>query len=324
MKFATIKPTQRGFGRRTPPAAFSAILGLFGVGLGWRYGADRFGLPRDAAELVLGIVSLVFLIAVAAYATKLIRRPGALAEDLRILPGRSGLASAVISFYALSIVLIPYGPLLARVVLGAGLVLHLGLVAAVLAGFMNGPAEQRRVSPAWHLIFVGAVVAVAPAAELGMMRLAQVLYLWSFLAAVLIWVASIEQFRRNSVPAPLRPLLVIHLTPANFLGIGALALGYPSLAIGFGWITVVMVLILGAASLWLTEAGFSPFWAAFTFPTLACAKLWLILSELAPQWRLPGAILLVAATMLTLPIAWKILTLWFKGQLAQRTNAAAA
>ncbi len=324
MKFATIKPTPRGFGQRTPPAAFPAILGLLALGLGWRLACGLFGLPPGPAELALGVVTLLYGIAIAAYGVKLARRPGVLVEDLRILPGRGGLAAAVLCLYLLAITAIPYAPALARALLVAGLAAHLGLVAAVLAGFARGPAEQRRVSPVWHLVFVGAVIAVAPAADLAMPRLAQAIYLWSVLGAALVWLASLEQFRRNSVPAPLRPLLLIHLTPAAFLGIGALALGYPSLAIGFGWITVAMVLTFAAAAVWLTRAGFSPFWASFTFPLLACAQSWLVLSTVAPAWRLPGGLLLVAATLLTLPIAWRVLTLWFKGQLAQRTNAAAA
>lgn len=324
MKFAPLKPTPRGFGQRTPPAAFPAILGLFGLGVGWRLAAGILGLPAGPAELVLGIVTLLFLIAFAAYAAKFVRRPSVLAEDLRILPGRGGLAAGVLCVYLLAITLIPHAPGLARVVLIGGLVLHLAFAGMVLAGFARGPAEQRRGSPVWHLIFVGAVIAVAPAVELGLVRLAQGLYLWSLLAALVIWAASLEQFRRNTVPAPLRPLLVIHLTPANFLGIGALALGWPSLATAFGFVTVAMVLLLAGGALWLTRAGFSPFWSSFTFPTLACAKLWLLLSGVDGAWLMPGIVLLVAASVITLPIAAKVLQSWFKGQLAQRTNAAAA
>ena len=59
--------------------------------------------------------------AITALFAKILRRVGVLVEDLRVLPGRSGLSAATMSGMAAGAVLVPYAPGLA-----------LGLVVAAL------------------------------------------------------------------------------------------------------------------------------------------------------------------------------------------------
>ena len=87
-------------------------------------------------------------------------------------------------------------------------------------------------------------------------------------------------------------------------------------------LALIPALALAALRLrWLTEAGFSALWGAFTFPVAATANLWLSVGGI---WRVPGGVALVAATLVVLPIGWKVIALWARGQLAIRTNAATA
>ena len=73
---------------------------------------------------------------------------------------------------------------------------------AVLAA---GPAEQRRVTPVWHLNFVGFILAGITAPAVGMAGLG-IAILWATGAmAVAIWAESARQFLAAGVPAPLRP-----------------------------------------------------------------------------------------------------------------------
>ena len=117
MAFKPPAPTPPGLWRRTPPAVFPPIMGLFGLGLAWRRAAERFSVPDGLAEAILGAVTLLFLFAALAYAVKFARRPMVLLEDLRILPGRAGIAAMVLCLYLLSFTLAPYGPALAQAVL---------------------------------------------------------------------------------------------------------------------------------------------------------------------------------------------------------------
>jgi len=314
-------PPRPALFRGTPPAIFPAILGLFGLGLGWRRGADAFGLPAELGDVILGAVTALYLFALAAYLRKLAARPGVLAEDLRILPGRAGVGAMVLCLYLLAAAWLPVGAGIAAAILWAGLAAHAAFLAVLIPVLLTGPAEQRRVTPVWHLNFVGFILAGVTAPALGLAGLGTVI-LWATGAmAAAIWAESARQFLAASVPAPLRPLLAIHLAPAAMLGLVAAGLGLAPVAQAFAVLAAILLAALVASARWLLAAGFSPFWGAFTFPLAATASLWLTLGG---DWRIPGGLALVAATLIVPWIAFRVLQLWARGQLGPRTNAAVA
>lgn len=317
-------PPTPGLWRRTPPAVFVPVLGLFGLGHAWRQAAGAFGaagLPAAVGEAILGAVTLLWLFVLVAWAAKPLRRPAAVAEEFRALPGRAGMAAMTMGAMLAALALAPHAPGLARGVLAAGVAAHAGLALLALRVQLAGPPEGRTVTPAMHLTFTGIVVGVAPAAVLGWPGLAAGLFWGALAAAVALWAAGAVQFARASVPAPLRPLLAVHLAPAAVLGQGALALGMPGAALGFAALSAALLVALLAAARWLTAAGFSPLWGAFTFPLAAAAGL---LLAMGGPWAAAGAGVLAAASLLVPWIAWRILRLWADGTLALRTNAAVA
>ena len=321
MAFVPPKPTPKGLWRRTPPAIFPPTLGLLGLGLGWRQGVGEFGLPPGLADAFLGGVTLLALFALLSYLVKLMRRPGAGLEDLRILPGRAGLAAAVLCLYLLAAVIGPFSAPQARPILIIGIAAHLLLTVAVVRALASGPAEQRRVNPVWHLLFSGWVVAALVAGQLALPMLATGLFWLALLAAVAIWTLSLQQFSRETVPAPLRPLLAIHLAPAALLGTVAAGLGGEAIAQVFALLSALMLAVLVVRGPWLLAGGFSPLWGALTFPLAASATLWL---SLGGVWRIPGGIVLVLATLAIPPIATRIYKMWAKGDLALKTGASIA
>lgn len=321
MAFKPPAPTPPGLWRRVPPAVFPPILGLFGLGLGWRRAVDAFGLPRGLGETILGAVTLLFLFALLAYAVKLLRRPSVLVEELRILPGRTGVTAMVLCLYLLSITLAPYAGTAARSILVAGFAAHAALALLLIVLFVRGPAEQRRVNPVWHLHFVGFVIGALAATVFRHYIEAFGIFLATAVAAAVIWAISAEQMVKETVPAPLRPLLAIHLSPVALFGLVAHALDLEAVAMGSAGVAALLLAWFAVRARWLTEAGFSALWGAFTFPLAATATLWI---SLGGAWRVAGGVSLVAATLAILPIAWKILRSWAGGQLALKTNAATA
>jgi tellurite resistance protein len=187
--------------------------------------------------------------------------------------------------------------------------------------FATGPAEQRRVNPTWHLLFSGWIVAALVAAQLGLATVAAALFWLALICALVIWSLSLQQLSRETVPAPLRPLLAIHLAPAALLGTTAALLGALALAFVFALGAALLLLLLVLRGRWLLAAGFSPLWGALTFPLAATATLWLSLGDL---WLLPGAAALVAATAILPAIAIRLYKMWAKGDLAAKTGAARA
>lgn len=321
MAFHPPASTPPGLWRRTPPAIFPVIMGLFGLGLAWRRAALAFGLPSGPGEAILGATSLLFIFGAMAYLVKLMRRPPVLVEDLRILPGRAGVGSAVLSIYLLSMTALPYGIPAARAILYAGFGLHLILVLVLIYVFATGPAAQRRVTPVWHLNFVGFIIAALAAIGLEAHGLALGIFAVTAIVAAFVWAVSLEQVVREDVPAPLRPLLTIHLAPVALLGLVAAGLEMEAVALGCAGVAALILIWMVLRVRWLTEAGFSALWGTFTFPLAATAWLWLALGGI---WLWPGLAALTLATLVIPPIAWKVVQAWARGQLAVKTNAAIA
>ena len=304
---------------RTPPAIFPPILGLFGLGLALRRAAEVPVVPAALPEVVLGAVSLLWAFAALAYLAKLARRPAVLVEDLRTLPGRAGVAALVLSVLLLAAALVPYAPGLARGLLIGGLVLHAALAALTLGLFAQAPREAREVTPVWHLLYVGFIIGGIAALPLGMEALARALLSATMPVAVAIWAISLVQLIRRIPPAPLRPLLAIHLAPASLFVTVAAGLWEFDIAAGFTILAGLMLMVLLVAGPWITRSGFSPLWGAFTFPLAAYVS-----SLFAMGFAVTGTIALIGALGLIPYVAVRVLQSWAKGDLAARTNAAQA
>jgi tellurite resistance protein len=312
----------RGRGwRRTPPAIFPVVMGLYGLGLAWREGADAFGLPAGVAELILGAVAMLHLGGAAAYAAKLAARPGALGDDLRTLPGRAGTAGFVLCFYLLALAIRPFAPEAAAWIAAGTVLLHLAYVAVFVAALVRLPAEQRMPGPVWHLVFASVIIGALALAATGRPAAAGAMFWMAVAAAIPVWVAGAVALVRGAVPAPMRPTLAIHLSPVAVMGNVAVMLGWDQAAAVCGALSAAVLAALALSGRWLTAAGFSPLWGSFTFPLAATAALWL---RLGGGWGMAGALALVAATLVIPPIALRILRGWISGDLAARTNAAAA
>lgn len=319
-------PPKTGLFQRTPPAMFPPIFGLMGLGLAWRRASDSFSVPTEFGEMILGAVSLLYLFAVMAYLVKLARRPGVFVEDLRVLPGRAGLAAMGLTGYLLAVVLMIYSSTLALVALCLSGLWHLAVALTVLRILLASQPEGRAVTPVWHLTFVGFIVSPIAALPLGFYAYSFAIFWITLAVAVGIYAASALAFVKKTVPAPLRPLLAIHLAPTSLLGTVAYLMGDARMGFALACASVVIFAILLLSARWLTRDGFSPLWGAFTFPLAAFSTLTQI-AYLAGQgdiFRVFGGVTLVMATLIIPPIAVKILKLWATGGLAVKTNAAQA
>ncbi|WP_050528275.1 TDT family transporter [Pseudorhodobacter aquimaris] len=310
--------------QRMPPAVFPAVMGLFGLGLALRRGAAVIGYPPALAEMVLGAVSLLWVFTTFGYLLKLRQRPAVIMEDLAILPGRAGLAAMSLGVFLLAATMLPYSAAAAEVLLFAGLAVHAVLAVLIALALVRGPAEGRHVTPVWHLNFVGFIIAGLVAGPLGYVGLGEAVLIGTGGGAAIVWAVSLVQLIKRVPPAPLRPLLAIHLAPAALLGTVAHLSGMNTLATGFALLGGVILLVLVGSARWITASGFSALWAAFTFPLASYAGLLLILAARDDIWVWPGLAVLIAAIGIVPLIAVKVFQAWSKGMLAQKTNAATA
>ena len=181
------------------------------------------------------------------------------------------------------------------------------------------PDAARQVNPSLQLTFVGPIVGALAALSLGWEALATALFWATLPVALLIWGLSAWQFAREVPPAPLRPMLAIHLAPAGLLATVAAQTGQGGLAIVLALAGGVYLLALVVAGRWIAAAGFTPLWGSLTFPLVAYSGALLTLG-----WVWPGLIVLIAALGLVPWIAYEILRMWATGSLAGKTNAAEA
>jgi tellurite resistance protein len=306
---------------KTPPAIYPPILGLLGLAIALRLALQQTALDVGLADLLAGVAVALWLFGAVAYGTKVARRPGVVVEDLRVLPGRSGLAALTMGGMATAMLIAPHAPSLAKgLVLGA-LAGH-GVLAVLLVRLLAGlPPESRQVNPTLHLSLVGFIVAAPAAVALGWPGLAAALLWLTLPMAVAIWSLSGAQFAKAVPPLPLRPLLAIHVAPAALLATVAGLLGMVALSTVLALAGLVLALVLAASGRWLLGAGVTPMWGAFTFPLAALATA-LIRSGGVLQWA--GIALTVLALAVTLSILWWVLKRWPGGKLAAVTNAAEA
>ena len=313
-----------GLGRQMPPAAFTPVLGLFGLGLAWRAGSDAYGFGSGVADLILGAVTLLFLAAAALWLSKPLRRPSVIWDELRVLPGQAGVAAASMSVMLLAASLAPFATRIAGGLAILAFVLHLGLLGLWLLHLRDAPDEARRVTPVFHLYLVGFILGGNAANALGAHDLARALVWAMLLPAGVVWGLSLRQLRGYRVPAPLRPMLAIHVVPACMFASVAHGAGLTTAAHAFLALAVVIVMPLIIFARWLTEAGFTPFWGAFTFPIAALATALITVSGGQGVMGLMGGLVLVAGTLVIPAIAYRVLKDWPGGRLAARTHAAEA
>lgn len=304
---------------RMPPAVFPALMGLLGLGLALRRGLQAFGLPPEPAELLLGVAVALWAFAAVGYAVKIGRRPGVVAEDLRTLPGRAGLAAGSLGALLVAAVMVPYDAGVAQGVLWAGLGLHGVLALLVIRHVLLAPKEGHEVTPVWHLHFAGFIIGGLSAVPLGLTQLATGLVWLTGPIAVAIWLWSLWQIVTRVPPAPLRPLLAIHLAPASLLATVSAGLGLWQVAIGFGVVAALIALALLFGARHMVISGFSALWGAFTFPLAALAG-----ALFALQLDVTGAMILAFGMGFIPYVVVRVLVAWMKGGLAARTNAAEA
>ncbi|MDH3265069.1 MAG: tellurium resistance protein [Paracoccaceae bacterium] len=315
-------PPRPGRFRQVPPAIFTPVFGFLGLGLAWRSAAIAFGLPEGLGEALLGAGVLLFAFAAFCYLAKLSLRPGVVMEDLRVLPGRGGLTAGSLSLFLAAAALVPYMPGLARGLMFGGLFLHAVLAVLYARALLAAPPEARAVTPVWQISFVGFIVAALPAVPLGHERLAAGLLYATIPVAGLVWAISLLDLARRQIGPPLRPLLAIHAAPAALFATVAASLGQEAVAAVFILLLLALLALLLGLARWITAAGFTPFWGAFTFPAAAAASA--CLAQGFEPLRMLGGGLLVGATLMITPILFRVMKLWAAGSLGPKSNVAIA
>ncbi|MFQ3623094.1 MAG: C4-dicarboxylate ABC transporter [Acetobacteraceae bacterium] len=213
-----------------PLPLFAAPMGVGGLGLAWREAARTLGAPSAVGESLLALSIALWAAIAALHLLRLLRHPGALAEDLRH-PVRSAFAGAItIGLMIAAAALIPHAPRLAALVWGAAVAGHLGIAAWTVRDLLAAPREAAALTPPLLIPLVGNILAPVFGVKLGFETASWLLFglgalLWAMLQPLLL----LRLMTGPALPPKLRPTLAILLAPP---AVGSLALA--GLTGGFG------------------------------------------------------------------------------------------
>ncbi len=317
--------TTTGLWRSTPPAIFPVTLGALGLGVIWRKAAIILPVPTAVGDLLMGVSTAFFLFFLASYIAKLMARPGVLLEDLKTPPARAGISAIGMSLMLLAAVLLNFGWEL-HWLWWAGVAVQIAISVLVLMLTRGDQPELRGFSPFQYLTYVGLIVAPIAGVPMGYEQISFWLAMAALVGFVVVTLGYGAKLIRVRPPQPLRPSLVIVLSPLSLFGLMFLQMGAQPAFMVFYWLSWAAALVLLGLAFWLTKGGFTPIWGAFTFPVAAFTSLQISATVAgASLLALPGAVLgLAVGTPLILFVAYRAAQAWSRGELAKKTGAATA
>ncbi len=311
--------------RQTPPAVFPVCLGFMGLGLAWRNAADILPVPREIGDLMLGFSTAFFIYFLIFYLVKLAARPAVLFEDMTDPPARAGVAALAMSMMLLAAALLPFNISVPQV-WWTGVILQIGASAIVVYAIWKEPPEKRAFTPFMYLTFVGPIVGPVAGIPLGYVLESVILALAALVPFVVITIGYTIRLVRVRPLQPYRPSLAIFLAPISLFAqcFGLLDVDWAFwLFYYWGWVVALVLLGLGP---WMTDGGWTPFWASFTFPIATFASVQVIAFAKGSTVLAPLGLwaALSVGSPLILYIVYQSVMAWVTGDLARKSGAATA
>ncbi|SEB82757.1 hypothetical protein [Rhodobacter sp. 24-YEA-8] len=317
-------PRQTRLFARTPPVIFTALAGLMSLPLVLREVLIATDLPVAAADMAAGLLLAFWLFCIFALAVRIVRRPSVIKDDFRVIVSRNGLFAATISGMIAGQLIRPLWPVSSFGLTLVALVAHLvlALVFFTLAWRRrreSGPHSWAWPDPGMQLIYAGPLVVVPALIGQSWTGAALVLSVICLVPAGLALLAGLIGLLREQTPAPLRPMLVLHLAPVALCASVALNFGQETLAAVLGLAALVMLFLIVAAAGWLGRAGFTPIWGCAIWPVV------LVADSMAQGGATATSVaVLLAVSVFSAVVCWRIFRLWPKGKLADMTNTGEA
>jgi len=145
--------------RPFPLILFAVVMGLTGLVIAFEKASFLFGVPALVWQGLLGLVSLLFVVALGSYLMKVARYPEAAREEARHPVKVNFLATIPISFLLLAIALLnEFNPLLAFAFWWIGSIGQLITLLYILPRWIRHPFQIGHLNPAWFIPIVGTIL----------------------------------------------------------------------------------------------------------------------------------------------------------------------
>lgn len=262
---------------QVPASFFGMVLGLAGLGNGWRIAARVWGLPPAIGESVLALAATVWATLMVLYARKwLVARDAALSE-LRHEVQAGFVALVPLTTMLMAMAAAPHARPLAIALFLAGVAGQLALGAYSTGRLWQGGRDPATTTTVLYLPTVGVnFVAAMAAGTLGYPGWGALFFGVGALAWLSLESVILQRHAQHPLPVPLRATLGIQLAPPV---VGAMA--YLSITPGPGGLLVQALfgyslfhgLMLLRMVPWFRAQPFGPGLWAFTFGITAIANV---------------------------------------------------
>ncbi|AEE46029.1 dicarboxylate transporter/tellurite-resistance protein TehA [Cellulomonas fimi] len=272
---------------RVPVSFFGIVLGVFGLGSAWRYGAGVGLVPHWVGEVGVLAGCAVWVLLALIYAYRVLDARAAVVAEWRDPATFAFISLVPAGAVLVSVGVHPYVPGVAAVLLWTGVVGQLAFAAVRYAPLWTGTQPIEATTPALYLPTVGAnfISAIglgsAGHAELGHLFLGAGVISWLTLEPPIT-----HRLRTGPETAPPRRGVVgVQLAPAfvacyAYLSVNGGTFDHVALALlGYGVLQLVLMLRLWR---WVLAGGFTPGLWAFSFGLAAMCNTGLRLAHARP------------------------------------------
>ena len=261
-----------------PPAiAFSAVMGICGLGLSWREAGQVLAAPRAIGEWLIAVGVMLFIALSALYGIKTVRYPSIVVAEFRDHSSASNFACITVAVVIVAAAILPQAPSTALFLWAVGTGGQFVLFLTLLGRWIAEPTEILDAAPAWLVPIVGNVTATLAGVPLGFHETS-----WFLLAVGLVsWIAFLPLllhrliFCEDKLPQRLAPSLAIFVASPAVGCLSWLQLtGHVDAVYRFILFTALFfaLLVLRLWQLAVQALPVSVAWWAYTFPSAALAS----------------------------------------------------
>jgi tellurite resistance protein len=309
---------------------FGMVLGVFGLGSTWRYGASIGLVPHWVGEVAVLAGCAVWLVLTAIYVYRCLTAWDGVVAEWRDPATFSFISLVPAGGILVSAGLHPYVPAVAAVLLWAGIVGQLAFAAIRCAPLWSGTQPLEATTPGFYLPLVAAnfISAIGLGAaghdELGYLFLGAGVVSWLTLEPLIT-----HRLRTAPELAPrARGVIGVQLAPAfvacyAYLSINGGRFDTVALVLfGYGVLQLLLMLRLWR---WILAGGFTPgLWAfSFAFAAMGNTGLRLVHSQPETAVRVVAIAVVALATALLLALVVGTTILLLRGRLVPRPTTSA-
>ncbi len=256
-----------------PVSFFSVVMGLCGLTIAWEKAQQAYHIQLGVTPVLLGLATLVFILLLMFYTTKIIKYPSSVKKELKHPIKLSFFPSISISFILLSIAFLSINEGLSRPLWITGAFLHLGFTLYVISSWMHHEHFAiNHMNPAWFIPAVGNVLVPIAGVTLGYTEVS-----WFFFSiGMLFWIVLMTIFFNrilfhDPVAKQLLPTLFILIAPpaVGFLAYMRLNGGMDNFAHFLYFSGLFLTLLLLSQVNRFVRLPFFLSWWAYSFPLAA-------------------------------------------------------